>query len=612
VTLKPVLATTMEVQGANGRAPTSEIGQEGTPRLRFAVRTSQGVELCWATPGVARDESLVCPTGQALQFSSDGKLLAIINPDTVMIVNADTGQTVVTIGEANVLNVHFSPQALFVLTWKRWDKELQATSTGNVSLWDLKTGERVYNFVQKKLQWPALQWTEDELLSAKMVSSEIQFFVGQKWDHPIKALKVPGVEDFSLAPGVSPPTIAVFVADKKGGPSAVRIYKYPKVGEVVASRTLWKAQTVEFLWNSKGTALLVLTHTSVDRTGKSYYGETGLQFVSADSALDCNVSLDAEGPVHDAKWNPDGTQFVVIYGYMPAQTTLFDEKCQKLAEFGRAPRNTARWSPCGRLLALGGFGNLNGQVDVWDVKRVRKVGSAVTDCGCSMEWSPDSQLLLTAALSPKIRVDNGYTIWHYDGSVYHHCAIPVLYEVKWQPMAGERFPLQRIKVSPQPKASSQTPVPAKPAIYQPPSMRGQVPVVNKEDLEAQKPRKYRAEHADRADLPVGAAADSKNALRNKQRRQRRKQKQSANPQVLDSGAGGLAAAGEPAEEEKKPDNSKQIRALQKKLRQINQLKEKQAAGQQLDKSQLAKIESAVCLELEITKLTAREENGGAL
>ena len=52
-----------------------------------------------------------------------------------------------------------------------------------------------------------------------------------------------------------------------------------------------KAQNVEFYWNSKGTAVLVMTHTSVDRTGKSYYGETGLQYLSADSSVDCNVSL---------------------------------------------------------------------------------------------------------------------------------------------------------------------------------------------------------------------------------------------------------------------------------------------------------------------------------
>ena len=54
--------------------------------------------------------------------------------------------------------------------------------------------------------------------------------------------------------------------------------------------------------------------------------------------------------------------------------------------------------------------------------------------------------------------------------------------------------------------------------------------------------------------------------------------------------------------EKPADPTKQIRSIQKKLRQINQLKEKQAAGQQLDKSQLIKIASVGELEQELQNL----------
>jgi len=464
----------------------------------------------------------------------------------------------------------------------------------------VKSGARLHSFVQKRLLWPAIQWSADQSISAKLVSSEVQFFVGQNWNHVAKAIKLPGVEDFSFAPGTSP-TVAVFIPEKQGGPGSIRIYKYPKVGEVVSSRTLWKAQNVDFLWNSKASAVLVMTHTSVDRTGKSYYGQTGLQFLSTDSNLDCNISLDTEGPVHDVKWSPDGSQFVVIYGYMPARATLFDERCRKLADFGSAPRNTVRWSPCGRLVALAGFGNLNGQVDIWDVKRVRKVGSYVVDCGCSIEWSPDSQLLLTAALSPKIRVDNGFTLWKYDGTRCHHSAYPILYEAKWQPAAASLFPLRRIKSMPPGKLAAQSPTtPAKPAIYQPPSMRGQAPVVTREDTESQKPRKYRTD--DKAeqkgktvDVPVGAAPESKTALRNKQRRQRRKQKGPEQTETEQPQEGA---------ETKQADPQKQIRAIQKKLRQIEQLKEKEAAGQQLDPSQRNKIAGADALERELAALMA--------
>jgi hypothetical protein len=40
------------------------------------------------------------------------------------------------------------------------------------------------------------------------------------------------------------------------------------------------AHQVSLMWSPKGDALLIHTHTEVDRTGKSYYGETGLFFMT--------------------------------------------------------------------------------------------------------------------------------------------------------------------------------------------------------------------------------------------------------------------------------------------------------------------------------------------
>jgi uncharacterized protein with WD repeat len=90
---------------------------------------------------------------QAAHFSNDGKLVAIISPDNVAIIHADTCQAVATIPEPNVISVAFSPQNVFLLMWKRWSKEQQATGVGNVSIWDIKNSERVHDFVQKKAQW---------------------------------------------------------------------------------------------------------------------------------------------------------------------------------------------------------------------------------------------------------------------------------------------------------------------------------------------------------------------------------------------------------------------------------------------------------------------------
>ena len=66
--------------------------------------------------------------------------------------------------------------------------------------------------------------------------------------------------------------------EKKGAPATVRLWQYPDFGEgrFLATKTFYKASEVQLMWAPNGTALLIHTHTEVDKTGKSYYGETGL------------------------------------------------------------------------------------------------------------------------------------------------------------------------------------------------------------------------------------------------------------------------------------------------------------------------------------------------
>jgi translation initiation factor 2A len=59
---------------------------------------------------------------------------------------------------------------------------------------------------------------------------------------------------------------------------------------------------------------LFLTHTDVDNTGKSYYGETNLYLVSLDGSFDGLVDLDKEGPIGDFVWSPTSREFTVCYG----------------------------------------------------------------------------------------------------------------------------------------------------------------------------------------------------------------------------------------------------------------------------------------------------------
>lgn len=237
---------------------------------------------------------------------------------------------------------------------------------------------------------------------------------------------------------------------------------------------------MQLKWNQLGTTLIVLAQTEVDKTGKSYYGETTLYVLSANGGFDSRITLDKEGPIHDVSWSPNSKEFGVIYGYMPAKTTIFNQRAVATHTFPLGPRNTILFSPTGRFVLVAGFGNLAGQMDIYDLEKdYRKICTIEGGNPSVCEWSPDSKFILTATTSPRLRVDNGVRLWHVGGGVVYNEDMVELYHVTWRPQAIESFgssdPLHPV---PTPHSSAlaylgTVKTPSKPAgAYRPPGARG--------------------------------------------------------------------------------------------------------------------------------------------
>lgn len=138
---------------------------------------------------------------------------------------------------------------------------------------------------------------------------------------------------------------------------------------------------------------------------------------------------------------------------------------------------------------------------------------------------------------------------------------------------------------------------------------GPVNALREEDEESEKPKKYTApgqqvgtnkEARKKAapELPVGFIAESKTAKRNKQRRQRKKntgeeESEAAQQQQQQEETQGAVTA---------EDAAKKAKAIEKKLRQIAGLREKQAAGATLDADQLQKVAAEADLRDQLQKL----------
>ncbi|KAI9294581.1 eIF2A-domain-containing protein [Neoconidiobolus thromboides FSU 785] len=375
------------------------------------------------------------------------------------------------IEEKDVLYMEFSIGGNYLSIWKRYKKE---DGADNLVIYSTLEGEKVNSFIQKESEGWNLQWTFEESYMARMVNNEVHFYSSKKLGDkaPSFKLHLEGIKNFSLSAGKAP-HVAIFVPERKGRPAFVRLYSIPNFTSPVASKTFFKADKVQMVWNPLGTNILVLTQTEVDKTGKSYYGESHLYYLSVAGTFDCRVPLDKEGPIHDFNWSPTSKEFAVSYGFMPSKTSIFDQRVNKVHTFTETSRNFTRFSPHGKYFLLAGFGNLNGNLDIYDLKNYKKLASIDGSGSSYCEWLPDGRHFVTATCSPRLRVDNGFKIWHYSGALVYELPISVLYQVSIRNLDADLFPMKPNSQSPPPKSLKvKTKVQSKTA-YVPPHLRNQ-------------------------------------------------------------------------------------------------------------------------------------------
>lgn len=148
-----------------------------------------------------------------------------------------------------------------------------------------------------------------------------------------------------------------------------------------------------------------------------------------------------------------------------------------------------------------------------------------------MEWGPDGEKILTATTAPRLRIANGFKVWHYSGALLHETAWPSgqeLLQVMWQKYEDGAFkekPISNVKVQgiqpSQPQASK--------AVYVPPNIRsgGSAPVTPR-TISSMAPRSQPVERGPIPGLPIGYKVSQ--GQRKKDRNTKRKEADNINRQ----------------------------------------------------------------------------------
>ncbi|XP_071839266.1 eukaryotic translation initiation factor 2A-like [Apostichopus japonicus] len=575
----------------------------------LAVRGTEGLSLFKGPPvnkfeeGFGSDTSPKC---RVMKYSKDGSLFAWCNGDCVFVVKTDTFETVFELDLSRTSGLVISPKNTCLATWEIYQEVHGRPTTPNFHIYDLESGECLRTITQKRQleNWEP-QWTEDESICAQISTGEVLFYQNNDFSKPVQRLQLKGISSCKISPGPVPPKVAVHAPGAKGAPSFVRLFRYPNFsgpGAALANKSFYKADSAHILWNKQATAVLVICVADVDQSGASYYGEQTLHYLSI-KGEGSNVTLSKKGPIYSIDWSPVANEFIVVYGFMPAKSTLFNHKCEPVFDFGTSPKNSGYYNPLGDIICFAGFGNLRGQMEFWDRKQLTKIGAASAPDTTQFLWSPDGQHFATATCSPRLREGNGFKIWHYNGTLLYDHPLKdkqELWDIQWQTFPEGTFTPKAIKAP-----SSGTFVePSKPAAYRPPHAR---------DRETKDPHadSYEAPgHVKQADAPEQPL--SKSAQKNKRKREAKAKAKSIEPSTSSRSQeqrDAIAMATHILTPEEAPtqvgvsqEMDKRIKTLKKKLKAIEKLKEQQQSGKPLEANQLEKLQTEESILQELKHL----------
>lgn len=415
-------------------------------RLQYALRCKAGVFLKEVLQdGQARD-MLALPGSQyrSFLFSSDGKTFFVVGEEELTAFDLTDNNRVMWRASLPYLQEALLAQGSsnLITTFQR-GLPLKDPGIGiltgvkqNAKVLDATTGKVLYETASKCcMQFgDARTVLIQEREGPRILRFNDKNIILQNTRFEIGGQNLAAVDQMSLCGNI----LGLFCKDQSGKPGSVSFFTVQEK-RLLAQRTLMRADRVDFHWSPDGTSALILAHAEIDKTNKSYYGQTHLFLVDLIKGAERRIDLDREGPVHDLAWHPRGTEFICVYGFMPSRTALFNRQGDLVYVVESVgPKNGVLYNLDGSGILFAAVGNLPTNLSIFSRHRMSQTGTMQPPNTTYFSWStgPNSecgQLLLTATLTPRMRVDNGYRLWDWKGGELFRETITELYQIAWRP-----------------------------------------------------------------------------------------------------------------------------------------------------------------------------------
>lgn len=345
--------------------------------------------------------------------------------------------------------VEFSPREQYLVTYG-------PTATGQkIVIWDIRTGAEKRSFITEGHNNSSmLRWSHDDRFVAQQFDNAIHVYETPGFFLlDMKSIKIPGIRNFSWSPTEN--IIAYWVAEEVDVPAKVTLMEIPRKTEI-RNKILFNVADCKIHWQKCGDYLCV----KVDRFSKSRKDkkDADVKFLGMFYNLEIFHMREKDIPVDSVEikelimafaWEPVGSKFSIIHGEPSNANVSFYEvkKGQKPNLVKKLEKKVCShlfWSPRGQFIVLANLtlGTLE-FVDTANDFVVMNTGDHFR--ASEVEWDPTGRYVVTGASAWKVKEDNGYYMWSFQGKVVKRVMLKNFIQYSWRPRPPVLLNEQQLK-----------------------------------------------------------------------------------------------------------------------------------------------------------------------
>ncbi|XP_055692826.1 eukaryotic translation initiation factor 3 subunit B [Lutzomyia longipalpis] len=333
--------------------------------------------------------------------------------------------------------VDFSPCEQYLVTYG-------PTPQGQkIIIWDIRTGQEKRSFISDGVSNLSMfRWSHDDKYVARMDEGAIYIYETPNFYLlDMKSIKVPGIRNFSWSPTDN--IIAYWVAETTDVPAKVSLLEIPKKREI-RNKNLFNVADCKIHWQQSGDYLCV----KVDRFSKLKKDkkDSDVKFLGMFYNFEIFHMRERDIPVDSVEikdlilafaWEPIGQKFAIIHGEQTSANVTFykvqtGQKPSLIKKLEKKVCTHLFWSPRGQFIVLA---NLTlGVFEFIDTNNYFMVMNTGDHFRASeVEWDPTGRYVVTGVSSWKVKEDNGYYLWNFQGRCQKRVMLKNFVQFLWRP-----------------------------------------------------------------------------------------------------------------------------------------------------------------------------------